>query len=677
MQSQEQHVVLAHPATPTGSQNPQWQVRRLRRKVMCLSASSAALLCIGGLFGYAFNLQNDLSLLQFLKDQGIIDGDEGGRVGPRHHHHGPNRFALFFFAGLPFLVLGLLVSLCVPGCGYWGAKHLNSKLLGCFWGCSICSAVWGLVGLMVLGWFMVAGVPMAEHWIQVCDVAEVCCGVRNQFCGPDQTSPLPEFEEQFLDCVMSAHPRYESKFPHDGGHPRLLTGQCMAAAKIATKCDPREGDWHGDEDGPGLTDEELDAELHRFHHRFPSKRQWWGNDVENADDFELHEPFHRYLQSQLQSQFSKRGPLEDVTKEAATGGIAVNPIEVRRDIHKLERNTPKPWGRPWRRNFEGKPHKPHHHEDAGSGFEHLRGEKDAQKDGLSDALERLFGSIPGSVQDNIDAGDAVSVVEQIPEAVPADVEMPPTLAEFRGIGDMLMKNKDDPRFHSAVRNKMDQGFTADDADKVGHWFGKGHRHGGHHGRGHPDPEWLATCKLNPKAVGVMHAIATNLPQLVQEIEFVMLVKFLLSVPGILLSFVASYFGFKLWCRARKGYRYVTAAGNLSAGDLAQPMVDVPQYPVAGDDQSTAVYHASYVPAGAVPLYSVPAGLALPHVPAGYVPAGPSLLTGLPGQQSHPAAMANQNLPTGTSATTSSAGDQGQDVPLQPSVSGAGNPVQMA
>ena len=200
--------------------DPHAYFRNLRKKVMYLSIGSAFLLVVSGILGYAFNLQGDLSLLQFLEEQGILPEHGGSDDNGDHPHHGGksahHKIVVLFFAGLPFLFVGLGMAMCVPGCGYWGAKHLNSRLLGCFFGCSICNVIGGLLSVVFLLWVMACGAPMAEHWVATCDPATVCCGENAQFCEASTGEngkgsvllPKPEFREQFLDCVMGAFPGY-------------------------------------------------------------------------------------------------------------------------------------------------------------------------------------------------------------------------------------------------------------------------------------------------------------------------------------------------------------------------------------------------------------------------------------------------------------------------------------
>ena len=43
-------------------------------------------------------------------------------------------------------LVGLMLGLLVPACGYAGAKNANRSLLSCFWGCNAFSAVWSASG---------------------------------------------------------------------------------------------------------------------------------------------------------------------------------------------------------------------------------------------------------------------------------------------------------------------------------------------------------------------------------------------------------------------------------------------------------------------------------------------------------------------------------------------------
>lgn len=624
-------------------QTPQLHVRRLRRKVMFLSVGSAVLLFVGGIIGYAFNLQNDLSLIQWLQDQGIID--------TKHEHgpHGPHRFLLMFFAGLPFVLLGLLVALCVPGCGYLGAKHLNSRLLACFWGCSACNAACGLIGALIIFWAMAAGAPMAEHWLEVCDVANVCCGEQGQFCIKNEENstslPLPEFEKQFLDCVMAAHPGYESQFPRDNQHPRLKRGMCVGSARIATKCD-----HHGkgrEDHPPPISDEELDEELHRFGHRFPAKH--WYHHTKTG------EPFQRYLSAFDQLPFSaneldrpifefKEAPphdssdlsLEELAKETAR--------QVgKKSGHQLPEVTPKLAADFFERvpPFHGKGHRGGAHQHHPPEGQHHRGPHRPRPPPINKwggLLDRLFGGRgggkvtqdvnPNNIENDIDGaidsttigrvgplgghrggGHNINVgdinanferenwlkihnmapeereawLEKYRKEAPEKVEWykqgleeygdqlgkPDLKKSLRDIGDLVLKKRNDPKFREAVKEKWEKGLTPGEEKRMSQWVerkkkGAENMMARRHHRHSHDQEWFKTCELNPKAVTVMHTISQKLPELISEIELVILLKFLIGVPGILLSFFASYYGFKLWRRAKRGYRYVTADGQLLA-----------------------------------------------------------------------------------------------------------------
>jgi hypothetical protein len=297
--------------------DPHAAFRSLRKKVMYLSGGSAMLMLISGILGYVLNLEADMGVIHFLTEQGIIDGPERHHRGPHGPDHGPPNPIRMLFFGLPFLLLTLFGSMCVPGCGYYGAKQLNSKLLGCFFCCNCWNAIAGVIGLLVVAWMMAFGVPIAEHWVDMCDPLSVCCGPEGVFCevppdsdvpaadelglrasGKNFLVPKPEFKDEFMDCVLNAFPDYDAKAETDPEHPHLRAHVCMGAAKIVTQCGPEDSpdDWEprddsddvppeddeddeipgfdGDELHYGMTDDELDAELAEFRHRFPGKRDW-------------------------------------------------------------------------------------------------------------------------------------------------------------------------------------------------------------------------------------------------------------------------------------------------------------------------------------------------------------------------------------------------------------------
>ena len=72
----------------------------------------------------------------------------------------------------------LHASLCVPGCGYYGAKSINKCLLCMFCTCSGWSACVGVLSCFLVAWIMVAAIPAADHWVARCDPAVVCCQSR-------------------------------------------------------------------------------------------------------------------------------------------------------------------------------------------------------------------------------------------------------------------------------------------------------------------------------------------------------------------------------------------------------------------------------------------------------------------------------------------------------------------
>merc|ERR1712167_62151 len=66
------------------------------------------------------------------------------------------------------------------------------------------------------------------------------------FCNIKTGLPLKQFEDQFKDCVLSAHPQYTPNPKYINNYPKLpRNGMCAPLARIALTC---EDDHHH---GPG------------------------------------------------------------------------------------------------------------------------------------------------------------------------------------------------------------------------------------------------------------------------------------------------------------------------------------------------------------------------------------------------------------------------------------------
>lgn len=51
-----------------------------------------------------------------------------------------NAFSLLMMIGF---------ALCIPGCGYGGAKYRSKSLVGCFWCCNLCNLI------LLVTWFII------------------------------------------------------------------------------------------------------------------------------------------------------------------------------------------------------------------------------------------------------------------------------------------------------------------------------------------------------------------------------------------------------------------------------------------------------------------------------------------------------------------------------------------
>jgi len=145
-----------------------------------------------------------------------------------------------------------------------------------------------------------------------------------------------------------------------------------------------------------------------------------------------------------------------------------------------------------------------------------------------------------------------------------------------------------------------------------HW----RRHGHHDGQpDFPDNESLKTCSINYKAVSVMKIVSDKMPQIVGQVELSVLLKTIVGLPSLFLSLLATFFGFKLWRKARRGYRPTFFGAGVSGfnANLQQPMI--------GRSPSHQ-YHASYYPSAPTPGNITPVGPPPPgyYSNAQYVPA---------------------------------------------------------
>jgi len=61
------------------------------------------------------------------------------------------------------------------------------------------------------------------------------------------------------------------------------------------------------------------------------------------------------------------------------------------------------------------------------------------------------------------------------------------------------------------------------------------------------------CHVKPKMVLILHAVHQNSDVLVPKFELMLAVKFLLTLPTLIVAFLAALWGFQMYKKARAGY----------------------------------------------------------------------------------------------------------------------------
>lgn len=550
--------------------DPHEQFRSLRKKVMWVSMGSGALLVVTGFINYVYQVQTDIGIIQWLRSQGIVDGGTGIE----------DHLGSMFFAGLPFLIVGLLFSLILPMCGYVGAKRLNPTLLGCFSCCNFLQSFCGFLGILMMIWVMAGLIPMADHWVQVCDPVAHCCGPKGEFCHQDREHanymPFDAHKEEFRECLLGAFPHYKSEFHTATRH--LRKPECAAAAKIALKCpeiphhrhgggrhhgddddhhhggpfhpfrpqhhdDTSRGpwsmddDWHSMDARPGFTDAELESHLHDFRRRFPGPHDYF-HKQHNKDDEKSHflHPKERKLMSTAATDAEAQRMLWELFS-----------LEKKRSLSAFE-------------GLHFKPH-PMFGGGGGRGFDVAGVAKDAAaKVGESNTAKSLVHAV---VQPLAEArsnelerlGQRARTIsrQQLGAAKAAALEK-----NVRdGVSSLPLLLTPEARKREAMR------------------------------------KWFDSCDLNPKAINTMHVIADQLPELIGQVEMIVFVRLILMLPMILLSVLASFYGCKLWRKARRGYRpAIFGSSSFAPPHLSQPLASSG----GGENTNTTMnYNVNYNP----------------------------------------------------------------------------------
>ncbi|CAD7933427.1 unnamed protein product [Amoebophrya sp. A25] len=104
---------------------------------------------------------------------------------------------------------------------------------------------------------------------------------------------------------------------------------------------------------------------------------------------------------------------------------------------------------------------------------------------------------------------------------------------------------------------------------------------------HPPEPSFETCVVNEKALRIMHAVHENLEDLVPKAEFLIAVKLVLSIPLMILAFLGTRWGFRMWRAAKRGYRptFQQTGMMMQQGPMTAPLVQngqmIPMQGVAG------------------------------------------------------------------------------------------------
>jgi len=80
-------------------------------------------------------------------------------------------------SGIPGVSFAVLCGMCVPLCGYFGAKQNRTNCLGCFWGCNACGGCvlcFSIVGGLIFLVGIHRAVPVLEEYIETCDPIVHC-----------------------------------------------------------------------------------------------------------------------------------------------------------------------------------------------------------------------------------------------------------------------------------------------------------------------------------------------------------------------------------------------------------------------------------------------------------------------------------------------------------------------
>ncbi|CAD7933915.1 unnamed protein product [Amoebophrya sp. A120] len=152
--------------------------------------------------------------------------------------------------------------------------------------------------------------------------------------------------------------------------------------------------------------------------------------------------------------------------------------------------------------------------------------------------------------------------------IPQKIEIPENFPKFGPNGEQEFR-----KGASAVSHSLNQ-LTSGDEEKAKKEMARLYSNGKHewktkiakrHDKHHHWEPTFETCRVNPKAVRLMHAVHNNLESLVPKMEFLCGAKLLTSIPFIFFIALGALYGFRMWRVAKRGYRptyFEGAAQNL-------------------------------------------------------------------------------------------------------------------
>lgn len=553
--------------------------RKLRRKVMYVSAATAVCIVISSMMNYLFQLDGQLEVMKIMQEADNKPVDQQMHV-----------FAKIFIAGLPGLFIALTMGMCVPACGYFGAKNLNPHMLGCFSCQNFCAAMTMLAGSVMMVWAMASFIPGVDHWVQRCDPAAVCCDVlldSNLLMGTTRICdaeglPLASHKATYLDCILGGHPDYTPKFPDA---PHLSGGgreNCVRAIPALTHCG----------DAFGMPPAQLEKELAQFKQKYPTTHSFYfakKNGAVPAGKRYLHELFD-LERSRDAAAFEKlhmaapSGGASGARRELqqAPSARAVQDEALHSVLAKMRNARVHPVGAATEHG-------------AGSTASEVvlsvPGEKGTITlprpqgvEGNQVDVEKLVQGIFGAARDADGAGAVAERAQRVRERLPqgweqklhryggklpthvdvgrAKKDVDASLLNLTSADGNVQQHEAERLFHGG--EKAWERLNDEEDRKPAHGSGGGRHHRDHHDGGIPTPKF-EDCEINAEAVKIMHKVHEKLPELVPKVEMLIGMKLLITLPLVVLWLVASCWGCALWKSARAGYRPTFFNANLQQG----------------------------------------------------------------------------------------------------------------